>query len=150
MVLGKLLEHAATEAVDAAITDVRHEGAAIPNPECGERASHLGQTPAAFFLDGAAREADGHSHPALGDRSLVIEAVINPGIGPLLDPIEVGVHRIDADPRCDLAAFVSAHSIGDEEEPDVRVDSVGILIVGTPSDVCCCVTSDLHNRLRCS
>ena len=83
--------------------------------------------------------ADGQRHALLGGRAvgvalaLGIRAVGQGGVGPVPGE-EVGqcVHHQAAS---DLATLIATHAVGDEEEPQLRLDAVAVFVVGATTDV---------------
>ena len=72
-----------------------------------------------------------------------------------IDQLSVVVHRVadlvDRDRRGDLAGGVTAHAIGDQEQPELLVDEEVILVViPLPADVGRCGKRELHRSPQVS
>jgi hypothetical protein len=106
---------AVAEEIAAGVADVGDDGrveAQGAGDEGGSHAAATGVTGVAGLVDGVV----GVLHQAREERG------VHDALGNLA---EAGEHGVDREARGDLAVFVAAHAVGEDEEPAVAVDLGG-------------------------
>ena len=116
VVVGDLRQHVAAQQVGAGVADVHQADLRADEPQCGERGAHALEL--AVLLHGVGYAVVG-VHDGVAQRTHeVVDAAV------LVERFE----RADDDLAGDLAGGVTAHAVGDREQPRAGVDRVLVVV----------------------
>ena len=135
MVDGELRELAGAQPVDAAIADVADDGALAPRVEPQDRdgRAHLLELADPALGDALGRAPRRDDDLVLAQRSARIERERPRHVGVARGAADQLGDGVDRDRAGDLAGFVAAHAVGDDEQAEVGAQADRVLVAGPPA-----------------